>query len=175
MNIYYDIIKKINKRIDFKMKNNVEKIKLSEVKLKNLNFKVIKGLYFEYKEVISYLVFGGLSTIVNFISYFIFARIVGIGEVTSSGLSWFCAVLFAYITNKLFVFESKTNSKKDFLKEIFSFFSCRVLSGILCDVGTFALMINIFKINDIVAKIVTQIMVIILNYVLSKVIIFKKK
>ena len=157
------------------MKNNVEKIKLSEVKLKNLNFKVIKELYFEYKEVISYLLFGGLSTIVNFISYFIFARIVGIGEVTSSGLSWFCAVLFAYITNKLFVFESKTNSKKDFLKEIFSFFSCRVLSGILCDVGTFSLMINIFKINDIVAKIVTQIMVIILNYVLSKVIIFKKK
>lgn len=175
MNIYYDIIKKINKRIDFIMKNNVEKIKLSEVKLKNLNFKVIKGLYFEYKEVISYLIFGGLSTIVNFISYFIFARIIGIDEVVSSGLSWFCAVLFAYITNKLFVFESKTNSKKDFLKEIFSFFSCRVLSGILCDVGTFALMINVLGINDIIAKIVTQIMVIILNYVFSKLIIFKKK
>ncbi len=157
------------------MKNDVEKIKLSDVNLKNLNFKVIKGLYFEYKEVINYLVFGGLSTVVNFVSYFIFARIVGIEEVTSSGLSWFCAVLFAYITNKLFVFESKTNNKKDFFKEIVSFFACRVLSGILCDVGTFALMINVFGINDIIAKIVTQIMVIILNYVFSKVIIFKKK
>lgn len=168
-------MEKINKKDDFGMKNDVEKIKLSDVNLKNLNFKVIKGLYFEYKEVINYLVFGGLSTVVNFVSYFIFARIVSIEEVTSSGLSWFCAVLFAYITNKLFVFESKTNNKKDFFKEIVYFFACRVLSGILCDVGTFALMINVFGINDIIAKIVTQIMVIILNYVFSKVIIFKKK
>ena len=175
MYIYYDIMEKINKKDDFGMKNDVEKIKLSDVNLKNLNFKVIKGLYFEYKEVINYLVFGGLSTVVNFVSYFIFARIVSIEQVTSSGLSWFCAVLFAYITNKLFVFESKTNNKKDFFKEIVSFFACRVLSGILCDVGTFALMINVFGINDIIAKIVTQIMVIILNYVFSKVIIFKKK
>ena len=168
-------MEKINKKDDFGMKNDVEKIKLSDVNLKNLNFKVIKGLYFEYKEVINYLVFGGLSTVVNFVSYFIFARIVSIEEVTSSGLSWFCAVLFAYITNKLFVFESKTNNKKDFFKEIVYFFACRILSGILCDVGTFALMINVFGINDIIAKIVTQIMVIILNYVFSKVIIFKKK
>ena len=168
-------MEKINKKDDFGMKNDVEKIKLSDVNLKNLNFKVIKGLYFEYKEVINYLVFGGLSTVVNFVSYFIFARIVSIEEVTSSGLSWFCAVLFAYITNKLFVFESKNNNKKDFFKEIVYFFACRVLSGILCDVGTFALMINVFGINDIIAKIVTQIMVIILNYVFSKVIIFKKK
>ena len=157
------------------MKNDVEKIKLSDVNLKNLNFKVIKGLYFEYKEVINYLVFGGLSTVVNFVSYFIFARIVSIEEVTSSGLSWFCAVLFAYITNKLFVFESKTNNKKDFFKEIVYFFACRVLSGILCDVGTFALMINVFGINDIIAKIFILIMFIIFNYVFSKVIIFKKK
>ena len=131
MYIYYDIMEKINKKDDFGMKNDVEKIKLSDVNLKNLNFKVIKGLYFEYKEVINYLVFGGLSTVVNFVSYFIFARIVSIEEVTSSGLSWFCAVLFAYITNKLFVFESKTNNKKDFFKEIVYFFACRVLSGIL--------------------------------------------
>ena len=168
-------MEKINKKDDFGMKNDVEKIKLSDVNLKNLNFKVIKGLYFEYKEVINYLVFGGLSTVVNFVSYFIFARIVSIEEVTSSGLSWFCAVLFAYITNKLFVFESKTNNKKDFFKEIVYFFACRVLSGILCDVGTFALMINVLGINDIIAKIVTQVMVVVLNYVFSKIVIFRKK
>ena len=56
-----------------------------------------------------------------------------------------------------------------------SFFACRVLSGILCDVGTFALMVKVLNINDIIAKIVTQIMVVILNYVLSKLVIFKKK
>lgn len=133
----------------------------------------IKLLYLKYKETINYLIFGVLSMIVNFVSYFIFARLISIDPVISSGLSWFCSVLFAYITNKLFVFESKTETKKAFLKEMGSFFLSRILSGILCDVGTFALMVDVLKINDIVAKVVTQVMVVIVNYVLSKLIIFK--
>ena len=137
--------------------------------------KKIKELYLKYKEIINYLVFGGLSTVVNFVTYYITARIIGIEEVTSSGISWFCSVLFAYITNKLFVFESKSNSKKEFFKEMISFFLARIASGILCDVGTFALMVKVFNVNDIIAKIVTQIMVVIVNYVFSKLIIFKKK
>lgn len=135
----------------------------------------IKELYIKYKEVINYLVFGGLSTAVNFVSYYIAARLLGIEEVTSSGISWFCSVLFAYITNKIFVFESKTDTKKAFFKEMISFFLARILSGILCDVGTFALMVKVFNINDIIAKIVTQVMVVIVNYIFSKLIIFKKK
>ena len=137
--------------------------------------KKIKELYLKYKEIINYLVFGGLSTVVNFVTYYITARIIGIEEVTSSGISWFCSVLFAYITNKLFVFESKSNSKKEFFKEMISFFLARIASGILCDVGTFALMVKVFNVNDIIAKIVTQIMVVIVNYVFSKLIIFRKK
>ena len=137
--------------------------------------KKIKELYLKYKEIINYLVFGGLSTVLNFVTYYITARIIGIEEVTSSGISWFCSVLFAYITNKLFVFESKSNSKKEFFKEMISFFLARIASGILCDVGTFALMVKVFNVNDIIAKIVTQIMVVIVNYVFSKLIIFRKK
>ena len=156
-------------------KNNSKKIKLNELDIKHLNINTIKGLYLEYKEIINYLIFGVLSTVVNFASYFIFAKLFHIDEVVSSGLSWFCAVLFAYITNKIFVFESKTKTVKAFIKEMMSFFACRVLSGILCDVGTFALMVKVLNINDIIAKIVTQIMVVILNYVLSKLVIFKKK
>ncbi len=135
----------------------------------------IKELYFKYKEVINYLVFGVLAMFVNFGSYYVFARILSIDEVISSGLSWFCSVLFAYITNKLFVFDSKTNTAKEFIKEMISFFLARVLSGILCDVGTFALMVKVLNINDMIAKIVTQIMVVIVNYILSKFFIFKKK
>lgn len=135
----------------------------------------IKGLYKQYKEIINYLVFGGLATVVNFISYFIAARVLNIDEVISSGISWFCAVLFAYITNKIWVFDSKTETKTAFLKEMISFFIARIVSGILCDVGTFALMVRVWKINDIVAKITTQIMVVIVNYIFSKLIIFKKK
>lgn len=157
------------------MKEEVKKVKIKEINLKHINFAIIKGLYFEYKEVINYLVFGGLSTVVNFASYYIAAKLIGIDEVVSSGISWFCAVLFAYITNKLFVFESKAEGKKGILKEMTSFFLARIVSGILCDVGTFALMVRVLQINDIVSKLVTQVMVIIVNYVFSKFFIFKKK
>ena len=156
-------------------KQDEKKIKLNEIDYKNININTIKGLYLQYKEVINYLIFGVLATIVNFVSYFIFARILKIDEVISSGLSWLVSVLFAYTTNKIFVFESKTKTAKEFLKEMASFFLARIISGITCDVGTFALMVKVFKINDIFSKIVTQIMVVILNYILSKFVVFKKK
>ena len=77
---------------------------------------------------------------------------------------------------KKYFFENAEEGEiKEFIKEMMSFFACRVLSGILCDVGTFALMVKVLNINDVIAKIVTQIMVVILNYVLSKLVIFKKK
>ena len=154
----------------------MEKLKkLKEVDWKHLKWKDIKDLYFEFKEIINYLVFGVLAMVVNFVSYYIFARIFNIDEVVSSGLSWFCSVLFAYITNKLFVFDSKTEGKKGLLKEAISFFLARIVSGILCDVGTFALMVKVLHINDIVSKVVTQVMVVIMNYVFSKFFVFKKK
>lgn len=156
-------------------KSEIKKVKITEIKVKEIKLETLLGLYLEYKEIINYLVFGVLAMIVNFASYFLFAKLIGIEEVTSSGLSWFCSVLFAYITNKLFVFESKTNTAKEFIKEMVSFFLARVLSGILCDVGTFALMVKVLKINDVIAKVVTQAMVVIVNYVLSKWIIFKDK
>lgn len=135
---------------------------------------IISKSKFKYKEIMNYLVCGGLSTIVNFVSYFIATRVFEAEEVIGSAISWFCAVLCAYITNKIFVFETKTETKKEFLKEITSFFAFRVISGILCDVGTFALMVEVFHINDIFSKVVTQVIVVILNYVFSKLIIFKK-
>ena len=136
--------------------------------------KKILELYKKYKEIINYMIFGGLATLVNFISYYIFARTLNVDEVISSGLSWFCAVLFAYVTNKLFVFESRKNTKREMIKEMISFFLARILSGALCDVGTFALMVKVLNINDIIAKLVTQVMVVIVNYIFSK-LIFKKE
>ena len=136
--------------------------------------KKIIELYNKYKEIINYLIFGGLATLVNFVSYYIFARTLKIDEVVSSGLSWFCSVLFAYVTNKLFVFGSKKNSKREVIKEMISFFLARIISGALCDVGTFALMVKVLGINDIIAKLITQIMVVIVNYLFSKLFIFKK-
>ena len=135
----------------------------------------ILELYKKYKELINYLIFGGLATLVNFVSYYIVARIIGIDEVISSAIAWFCSVMFAYITNKIFVFESKSENKRGIIKEIISFIGFRIVSGILCDVGTFALMVKVFSINDIVSKVITQVMVVIVNYLFSKFFIFKKK
>ena len=137
--------------------------------------KKIKELYLKYKEIINYLFFGGCTTIVNFISYYIPARIIGIDEVISNSIAWCISVLFAYVTNKLFVFSSKKENLVGILKEMFSFIFARLFTGALCDIGLFALMINILGINDIVSKITTQILVVILNYVLSKLVIFKKE
>ena len=137
--------------------------------------KKIKELYFKYKEIINYLFFGVLATFVSFATYFIFAKVFKIEEVTSNVISWICAVLFAYFTNKMFVFESKTSEKKELFKEMGKFFLARIISGITCDVGTFALMVKVFHINDIISKFVTQVMVVIVNYLFSKLIIFKKK
>ena len=134
----------------------------------------IKELYKKYKEPINYLFFGGCTFVVNFIAYGVFAKIFRVDEVISNIIAWVISVLFAYITNKLFVFESKTEGAKAFLKEMISFVLARVFSGITCDIGTFALMVKVFHINDVISKVVTQIMVIIVNYLLSKLIIFRK-
>ena len=136
---------------------------------------MLKKLYLKYKEIINYLFFGGLTTLVNFVIYLALTRLFSIDEIISNAIAWVCAVLFAYVTNKLFVFESKTNNKKETAKELGTFFLFRIISGLLCDQGTFALMVKVFHINDIISKVVTQILVIVANYVFSKFIIFRKK
>lgn len=136
--------------------------------------KKIWDLYQKNKEIIHYLIFGVLTTIVNFVVYFICANLGGIDEIISNVISWLISVLFAYVTNKIFVFESKTNGITEIVKEFFSFVVCRVLSGIL-DTGLFALMVKVFGWNDYIAKAITQVLVVIANYVFSKLFIFKKK
>lgn len=133
------------------------------------------NIYKKNKEIINYLIFGVLTTVVSFVVYFIFAKIFKIDEVISNVISWFFSVFFAFITNKLYVFESKETGKKTLLKEIISFYLARLFTGVVCDLGVFALMVKTFKINDVLSKLVTQVIVIVLNYVLSKLIVFRKK
>ena len=135
----------------------------------------IKEIYKKYKEIINYLIFGFLTTVINFVSYYICARIFLIDEVISSIIAWFISVLFAYITNKLLVFDQHTDNIKSLIKEMVSFFLARIASGILFDVGTFAVMVKVLHINDIISKFITQVMTIITNYLLSKLVIFKTK
>ena len=133
----------------------------------------IKELSNKYKEILMYLIFGVLTTVVNIVSYFLLARILHIDTVVSTVIALILSILFAYITNKIFVFESKTNTAKELLKEIISFFGCRAFTGIL-DVAFMYITVDVFNLNDMIMKIISNIVVIIVNYVFSKLIIFKK-
>lgn len=133
-----------------------------------------KQLYFKHREAISYLFFGVLTTAVDFVSYFIFTRLFSINEVLAHVLSQAVAILFAYITNKLFVFEGKTNTLFELIVQFVKFVSCRLVTMVI-NSAMFAFMIDIMHIPDIISKVVVSIVVIILNYVFSKLIIFRKR
>lgn len=131
-------------------------------------------LFAKYKETIMYLIFGVLSTIVNIVTYVVCTRVLNIEFLISNWIAWIVAVLFAYITNKFFVFESKETSIKFLIKEFSSFVSCRILSGIV-EMALMYIMISIMSLNDFLVKIITNVVVVILNFIFSKLIIFKNK
>ncbi|MBQ4116484.1 MAG: GtrA family protein [Clostridia bacterium] len=134
----------------------------------------IKDLLIKYKEVISYLFFGVLTTAVDFVSYYILTRFLSLDEGFSNVLAQFLAIIFAYVTNKLFVFEDKTNTIKSLIIQFGKFFSLRLVTLVLNTV-LFVIMIDKMGINDIVTKAIVSVIVIILNYVFSKLIVFKAK
>lgn len=130
-------------------------------------------LFKKYKEPILYIVFGGFTTVVNLVSYAIFTRLLDINDYIAIFLSWVLAVFFAYITNKIWVFESRSTNPKQLLKEIVSFTSARVatlgLEYVIMFVG-----VDLLHFNDMLVKVIAQFVVIASNYVFSKLFIFKK-
>lgn len=146
--------------------------------LEKIGLKSLANWYRKHKEGMRYLIFGALTTIVNILIYTVFSALIlkGIENDSlrvniSEVIAFIAGVIFAYITNKLYVFNSKTNGMKDLAREITSFFSCRIVTEIIS-----ILMMNAavwFSINDILMKVVSNIVVIILNFVFSKILIFK--
>lgn len=148
----------------------------------------IKELIIKYKELIIYVIFGGLTTVVNLVVFTLFGMLLGDEKyLITNAIAWFAAVVFAYITNKIWVFESKSWSGKVLLKEIPSFFAARVFSFVLEEAGLF-LFVDILSFNEIsikilsfeiggelIAKVILAVVVVVVNYVLSKLVIFKKK
>lgn len=130
-------------------------------------------LYSKYKEIILYLVFGVLTTVVSISSYYFCSEFLSLHYLVSNIISWVLAVAFAYFTNRVWVFESKSEGISAILKEIFTFVNCRLLSGVI-DMATMFVLVEAININDMYAKVFTQVIVVILNYVFSKLIIFKK-
>lgn len=147
----------------------------------------LKRMFIKYKEIIMYLIFGVLTTVVSWGSYAIFEMAfkdaivdVNVLVAVANVLSWVAAVLFAYITNKLFVFESKSFKPTTLFKEIGLFVGSRLASGAVEWVGVpflvwIGLNQTIFGVEGMVAKVLVSIIVVILNYILSKLIVFKKE
>lgn len=132
-------------------------------------------------ETVSYLIFGVLTTVVSLVSYRLLILALA-GQATPTGLqiqlatvgSWIFAVAFAYITNKLFVFKSKSFEKSVLIKEIAGFVSARLLS-LGYEMLWMFITADLLGINDFVCKVIAQFVIVALNYLFSKLFIFKKK
>lgn len=132
-----------------------------------------KQIYLKYKSQILYLFFGGMSTLLNIVIFFIFNNLIKVDYQVSNVIAWIIVVIFAYVTNKIWVFESKKTSKTELLKETMSFFGSRLLT-----LGIEFILLYLFveKLNilELVAKIIINVVVIVLNYILSKLFVFRK-
>lgn len=120
------------------------------------------------------MIFGGFTFLTNLVTYLVCTRLFNIDILISNSIAWIVSVVFAYITNKIFVFESKETRLQYIIKEFSSFVGCRIFSGVV-ELMIIFVMATLAGINDLVVKIVTNVVVIVLNYVCSKLIIFKKK
>lgn len=147
----------------------------------------IKTLLNKYKEMLLYLVFGVLTTVVNYVVYF-GCKAAGVGYKPATVIAWVLAVAFAYVTNRIWVFESKNSGFKGISKEIALFVSARLFSLILeliimyigmdlCKAGEYILDISshILPFGELITKTIAQFVIIISNYVFSKCIIFRAK
>mgnify|MGYP004476618291 CR=1 FL=1 len=135
----------------------------------------IKDLYLKYKEIINYLIFGVLTTVVSLVTYYICVyTFINPEEAVqlqiANVISWFFGVTFAYITNRKFVFESNEQNK---IKEASKFVTSRIAT-LLMDMAIMFIGVTLLKFNDKIIKIVSQVVVIIANYLLSKIIVFNK-
>lgn len=137
--------------------------------------KKLKNMYQKYEEIINYLIVGVLTTVVSLATYFICVHTFlnpqnGVEIQIANIISWIFAVTFAYITNRIFVFKSKS---KNYLKEIISFFTSRILT-LLMDMAIMFVFVTLLSGSDTIGKLISQVVVTIANYIFSKIFVFKK-
>lgn len=135
----------------------------------------IKSIYLKNEEIINYLVIGVLTTIVSFVTYFICVTFFlnpnnSMQLQIANVISWVCAVIFAYLTNRKFVFKSENKQIK---KEISSFVSSRILT-LIVDMIIMFVLVTLLNYNDKISKLIVQVVVTVLNYIFSKLFVFKK-
>ena len=128
----------------------------------------------KYRELIRYAVFGVLTTVVDYGVYLLLSRLFHVWETAANAAGWLAAVLFAFVTNKLFVFESKTWKPSKVLYEFVTFFASRAVTGIIVIAG-FDVLHGRLGFNDILTKLGLSVLNVVVNYILSKLVTFRKK
>lgn len=136
--------------------------------------KKLKELLDKYWDVISYLFFGGLTTAVHYIVYLPCVYLLEMSSALSTAIAWTAAVIFAYVTNKPFVFKSHDWSMKTVLPEFGKFLTSRIGSGIL-NVLLMGLTVDILGWHELAMMVIVSVLVVIVNYVTSKLLVFRKK
>ena len=134
----------------------------------------MRELLQKYKGLILYGVFGALTTAINIAAYALCYRALHLPNVPSNVIAWILGVAFAFITNKLYVFESRSLARGTVVRELVSFVSARLATGLL-DLAVMFVGVDLLHGPDLVFKVISNVVVIVLNYVLSKLIVFRKK
>ena len=134
---------------------------------------MIKALLRKYQDILSYLFFGVMTTAVNYLVYLPCYNLLGLSAAVSNVIAWVGAVAFAYLTNKPFVFKSHDWSAKTVIPELTKFVGCRVGSGLL-ETGIIFVFVDMLHFDGNVMKLITSVLVVILNYIASKLLVFKK-
>lgn len=132
------------------------------------------NIYKEKKEVLLYLFFGGLTFVISVLTYAYFNQMVKMPALIANIISWVLAVLFAFLTNRVWVFQSVTKTVNAFIKQMISFFAGRIVT-LLIEEAILGIFVDMLHFNSVLTKIIAQVIVIVLNYVISKAFIFKKQ
>ncbi len=132
----------------------------------------MKQLFHKYQSYIYYMLFGGVTTVINFGVYSFCTRFLGWNVVDSNIPAFIISVFFAFVTNKQFVFRNKSESKVHATKQLVRFFTIRVATLIIDTVILYVFVTN-FGINDLLVKVVSNFIVVVLNYIFSRFVVFK--
>lgn len=132
----------------------------------------MKKLYFKYEEAIIYLVFGVLTTLVNIVVFYVLDTVLGVQYLVANAAAIVLSILFAFFTNKKYVFKSKSENFQSWFKEFMLFCGFRAVSGVF-DMLSMWILVDFITLDTNIAKIATQFIVVVLNYFFSKFFIFK--
>ena len=132
---------------------------------------VFEPFYKKNKDVLLYLFFGGLTFIISIVTYAFFDITLSMNELVANVLSWILAVSFAYVTNKIWVFNAPTHSVGEFMKQLLSFFGGRVATLVIEEL-ILLVFVTLLAFPSVPVKVVAQVIVIVLNYIISKLWVF---